>query len=52
MAASTKAADDRRDMAERFAASTIKATGARESAARASGATNCDGVLREAWGQK
>jgi siroheme synthase len=52
MAASTKAADDRRDMAERYAASAIKATGAREAAARASAATNCDGVLREAWGAK
>jgi hypothetical protein len=52
MAASTKAADDRRDMAERYAASAIKATGAREAAARASAATNCNGVLREAWGQK
>ena len=52
MALSVKAADDRRDVAERYAVTAIKATGAREAAARASVATTCDGVLREAWGQK
>lgn len=52
MALSVKAADERRDVAERYAVTAIKATGAREAAARASAATTCDGVLREAWGQK
>lgn len=52
MALSVKAADDRRDVAERYAVTAIKATGAREAAARASAATTCDGVLREAWGQR
>jgi hypothetical protein len=52
MALSVKAADDRRDVAERYAVTAIKATGAREVAARTSAATTCDGVLREAWGQR
>lgn len=49
MALSVRAADDRRDVAERYAVTAIKATGGREAAARASAATTCDGVLREAW---
>lgn len=52
MALSVAAADDRRDVAERYAATAIKATGARQASARASAATTCDGVLREAWGQQ
>jgi hypothetical protein len=52
MALSVAAADERRDLAERYAATAIKATGARQAAARASAATTCDGVLREAWGQR
>lgn len=52
MALSVAAADERRDVAERYAATAIKATGARQASARASAATTCDGVLREAWGQR
>jgi hypothetical protein len=52
MALSVAAADDRRDVAERYAATAIKATGARQASARASVATTCDGVLREAWGRQ
>ena len=52
MALSVAAADERRDVAERYAATAIKATGARQASARSSAATTCDGVLREAWGQR
>lgn len=52
MALSVAAADERRDVAERYAATAIKATGARQASARASAATTRDGVLREAWGQQ
>jgi hypothetical protein len=52
MAEKTKAAGERRELAEKFAAEAIKGTTARQAAARNSPATNCDGVLREAWGQK
>jgi hypothetical protein len=52
MAKSTALADDRRKKAERYAALAVKTTNARETAVRSSTATTCDGVLREAWGQR
>lgn len=52
MAKRTKVADDRREVAERYTLIAIKAASAREAAARSSTATTCDGVLREAWGQR
>ncbi len=52
MTEKTKAAGERRELAEKFAAEAIKGTTARQTSARASQAPNCDGVLREAWRQK
>lgn len=46
----TEAADGRRQLAEKLAASAIARAGARGDAAAASQAPDCDGVLREAWG--
>lgn len=45
-----KAADERRDQAERFAAFAMQHINNRDLAVANSKATNCDGVLKEAWG--
>lgn len=50
MGAAKVAADGRRQLANKLAASAIARAGARGAAAAASKATDCDGVLREAWG--
>lgn len=44
------AADERRQVAEKFAAAAIARTQNRAAAAAASHAPDCDGVMREAWG--
>lgn len=49
MGDATKAAVERRQTAEKFAATAIARAGARGAAAAASNATDCDGVLRENW---
>lgn len=49
MAKSTEAADLRRKQAERFAADAIRRIDSRSESVSKSDATNCDGVLREAW---
>lgn len=46
----TAAADDRRKLAEQYAAGIINRIGTRTDAVNNSKATNCDGVLRDAWG--
>ncbi len=43
------AADERRQMAEKFAASAIARTQTRAAAVAASKAPDCDGVMREVW---
>jgi len=43
------AADERRQVAEKFAASAIARTGSRAAAVAASRAPDCSGVMREAW---
>jgi beta-glucosidase-like glycosyl hydrolase len=48
--AQSDAAEERRKMAEAFAADAIKRAKNREDAVANSKATTCDGVLREAWG--
>jgi len=50
MKASTDAADDRRKLAEQYAAGIITRIGTRTDSVNNSQATNCDGVLRGAWG--
>ena len=50
--ASTKAAQDKAVLAGRYAASLATVVDRRVSAVAASKATNCDGVLRDAWGWK
>lgn len=52
MGAAVKLADGLREQAERRSASAIKSANARAAAAKASTATSCDAVLREAWGAK
>ncbi|MGZ8339157.1 MAG: hypothetical protein ACXW2U_05530 [Telluria sp.] len=47
--ASTDAADKRREQAEKFATAALKRIDSRSAAVSASQATDCDGVLREAW---
>jgi len=44
------AADERRQVAERFAAAAIARAKDRGAAVAASRAPDCDGVMREAWG--
>lgn len=45
------AADGRREVAEKFAAAAIARTRNRGAAVAASQASDCDGVMREAWGE-
>lgn len=52
LAASTEAADKRREQAEAFAADAIRRLGSRADVVANSRATNCDGVLKEAWGAR
>ena len=47
-----KASDERREVAERYAADVIKAISKRSASVAASKEATCDGVLREAWGSK
>lgn len=49
LAAAKVTADERRKVAEKFARDAIARAGARGAAAAASKATDCDGVMREAW---
>jgi hypothetical protein len=49
LAAAKVAADERRQLAEKLAAGAIARAGARGAAAASSKATDCDGVMREAW---
>lgn len=49
LGAAKQAADGRRELAERYAAGIIGRIGTREQAVANSQATNCDGVLRDAW---
>lgn len=44
------AADERRQVAEKFAAAAITRAQSRGAAVAASKAPDCDGVMREAWG--
>lgn len=48
--ASTKAADDRRKLAEGYAATLLVRINNRDQAVATSTATTCDGVLKDAWG--
>ncbi len=48
----SEAADSRRKLAEDLTRATIASVDRRASTAAASKATNCDGVMREAWGAK
>lgn len=50
LAASKQAADDRRKLAEGYAASLLTRINNRDQAVASSTAVNCDGVLKEAWG--
>lgn len=47
---STEAADTRRRQAEKFATDALKRIDSRSGAVASSQAPDCDGVLREAWG--
>ncbi|WP_312552418.1 hypothetical protein [Massilia sp.] len=49
LGAEKRAADERRQVAEKFAASAIARTKDRGAAVAASQAPDCDGVMREAW---
>jgi len=49
LGAEKRAADERRQVAEKFAASAIARTQTRAAAVAASQAPNCSGVMREAW---
>ena len=49
LGAEKRAADERRQVAEKFAASAIARTGSRAAAVAASQAPDCTGVMREAW---
>ena len=46
------AADERRQVAETFAADALRRLGGRADVVANSRATNCDGVLKEAWGAR
>lgn len=48
----TQAADERRVQAERWAAGAVQASERRIDEIKASTATSCEGVLREAWGKR
>jgi hypothetical protein len=50
LGAAKVAADERRQVAEKFAASTIAHTKDRSATVAASTAPDCAGVMREAWG--
>lgn len=52
LGASTKAAQAQADLAKRYNVSLAAALDRRAAAVTASKATNCDGVLRDAWGWK
>lgn len=47
--AATASADERRKVAERYAAGILKTLDAQSAAVAGSKQTTCDGVLREAW---
>jgi len=49
LGAEKRAADERRQVAEKFAASAIARTQTRAAAVAASQAPDCSGVMREAW---
>jgi len=49
LGAEKRAADERRQVAEKFAAAAIARTQNRSAAVAASQAPDCDGVMREAW---
>jgi hypothetical protein len=49
LGAEKRAADERRQVAEKFAAAAIARTQSRGGAVAASQAPDCDGVMREAW---
>ncbi|WP_395406322.1 hypothetical protein ACHMW6_06520 [Pseudoduganella sp. UC29_106] len=48
----SEAADSRRKLAEDLTRATIASADRRGAAAASSKATNCDGVMRDAWGAK
>lgn len=50
LGAQRRAADERRQLAERLAAAAIDSAASRAKAVAASRAPDCDGVMREAWG--
>jgi hypothetical protein len=50
LGAEKKAADERRQVAEKFATAAIARAQSRGAAVAASKALDCDGVMREAWG--
>lgn len=50
--AASKAADERRLMAESMAADAMRRLGNRADVVANSRATSCDGVLKEAWGTR
>lgn len=52
LGASTKAAQEKADLAQHYAAGLAAMVDRRAAAVAASQATNCDGVLRDAWGWK
>jgi hypothetical protein len=52
LAAKTESADLRRVQAERYAVGIVATTEKRIAEIKASKATTCDGVLRDAWGQR
>lgn len=49
MGAAAKDADDRRKLAEGYAARIVKSLDRRAAGVASSTATNCDGVMRDAW---
>lgn len=52
LGASTKVAQDQAELAKHYAAGLSTAIDRRAADVAASSATNCDGVLRAAWGRK
>lgn len=52
LAEKTKSADERREVAEKYAAGLVQTTERRITEIKASKATTCDGVLRDAWGKR
>ena len=51
MKAASDSADERRKLAEQYASGIITRIGTRTDSVNNSKATNCDGVLSEAWGR-